>query len=180
MLWCELRKMCVGSSKSWTLKRVVQCKLACTSQVLGMCAQTFHASHIYSFECNVHSGLCSRLFPSSLLPRPRNRCTTHPCHSSNITHLTKTCFGCDGTCQCRQVTTVTHPKTSCDFTTFLRQITATIYSKKINLLLLFCSQKRFSRNIVGQNHEFWMTDVGKRHFKKWCIRYNYTLFIWAM
>jgi hypothetical protein len=37
-----------------------------------------------------------------------------------------------------------------------------------------------SRNIVGQDQEFWMTDTVKWHVEEWCIRYNYTLFIWAI
>jgi hypothetical protein len=37
-----------------------------------------------------------------------------------------------------------------------------------------------SRNNVGKDQKFWVTDAIKQHFKKWCIWYNYTLFIWAI
>jgi len=34
-----------------------------------------------------------------------------------------------------------------------------------------------SWNIVGQNWEFWTIDVGKWHYKEWCIKCDNSLFI---
>jgi hypothetical protein len=45
---------------------------------------------------------------------------------------------------------------------------------------VFFLRNEHSRNTVRQDQEFWMNDVGKRHFEEHCIRYNYTLVIWVI
>lgn len=37
-----------------------------------------------------------------------------------------------------------------------------------------------SKITVGQEWDFWMTEVVKQHFVEQCIQHNDTLFIWAI
>jgi len=50
--------------------------------------------------------------------------------------------------------------------------------KKHNIVFLtFFLKNEYSRNIMGQDHEFWITESVKEHFKKQCNRYNQKPFI---
>lgn len=45
------------------------------------------------------------------------------------------------------------------------------------LSLIFVHRFAHSWNIVGQNWGFWTINVGKWHYKEWCIKYNNSLFV---
>jgi hypothetical protein len=55
-----------------------------------------------------------------------------------------------------------------------------LYIPRTSLHLHNFLRNDHTRNIVGQDLEFWITDIGKQRFEEQCIQSNYTLFIWVM
>jgi hypothetical protein len=113
------------------------------------------------------SGSGSHSSPSSLLPYPRDQCTTHKClplsPTAPPTLLTWPSHGIMG------VTVLTVRAGYCYYTFQKHRFTSTIFLSN-----------NHSVNNVGQQHKFWMTDMGKWHFEERCMQYNYTLFIWML
>lgn len=73
------------------------------------------------------------------------------------------------------------PKTSHYFHSTLHWCVALLYTPKTSHNFQnFFLENSHSVNIVSQDWEFWITDIGKLHIQEWCIRYNNTSFTWVI
>jgi hypothetical protein len=149
----------------------------------------------YTCESSVHfdklgSGSGSRSSPSSLLPHPRDQCTTHKCipfsPTASLTFLTFPRCGIMGV----TVLTVgagyryyTFKKHCIISLHFLRNdsVGGCTFQKHQFTFTTFL-RNNYSVNNVGHDQEFCMTDARKWHFEGRCNQNtgNYTLFIWVM
>jgi hypothetical protein len=137
------------------------------------------------------SGLGSCSSPSSLLPHPRDQCATHKCLPFSPTappiFLTWLRCGIMGV-------TVLTVQAGYHYYTFknIMWFHYIFSGMMVQVDHCYCTfqkhqftftvflRNNHSMNIVGQDQEFCMTDVGKQHLKEWCIRCNCTLFIWVL
>ena len=72
-------------------------------------------------------------------------------------------------------------KTSCYLYSTLGWFMALLYvAKKLHNFHYFFLKNDYSGNTVGQDQNFWTTDMGKQRFEEQCFRYNSTLFIWVI